>query len=117
MREAESREAAAAFANTLLVAFGEVEISLASEGFLTRQAAAVNQIVSEASDSMRLSEERYLAGLVDILSVLEARRRHFSARSRVLSLALHRLNVRIDIHAALGGGFGDDRAAPAEVDE
>ena len=44
------------------------------------------------------------SGLLDILTVLEARRRHFNAKAQLLRVQLERLTNRIDFYASLGGG-------------
>jgi multidrug efflux system outer membrane protein len=105
LRGAREEEAIAAFASAVLLALNEVESALASEGYLDDQGRALETLVTTASDSVVLSEERYLAGLADILGVLEARRRDFNARSALLQTRRERLDARIDLYVALGGGF------------
>jgi len=109
LQEARHDEARAGFAQNALVAFQEVESALAAEHLAGEQVSALKKAVEEAGAGLRLSEERYLAGLADILSVLEARRRHFSARSLLLDAQRKRLGYRVDTYVALGGGFSRDR--------
>ncbi|MEN8148653.1 MAG: efflux transporter outer membrane subunit [Planctomycetota bacterium] len=107
IRSAEARrdEQVAEFANAVLSALAEVETSLAADAFLARQEAEIQGLVEEAGDSVELSEERFLSGLSSFLGVLEARRRHFTAQSELLRTRLDRLNSRVDLYLALGGGF------------
>jgi NodT family efflux transporter outer membrane factor (OMF) lipoprotein len=105
LQEAREDEAVAVFGNAVLSAFREVETALVAERRLAEQEAALAQLVDEAGVSVELSEERFLSGLASILSVLEARRRHFLARSELLEVHRQRLEARIDLYAALGGGF------------
>lgn len=98
-------EAGAAFATAVLRAFTEVETTLAAEGFLNDREAALSELVDESLSAAVLSEDRFLAGLLDILTVLEARRRLFNSKALLLRVQLERLTNRIDFYASLGGGF------------
>jgi len=115
-REAQRDEQIAAFANAVLKALAEVEISLAADGFLARQETEIHGLVDESRASVTLSEERFLSGLASFLGVLEARRRHFTAQSELLRTQLDRLNSRVDLYVALGGGFHRDQVAVVEED-
>jgi len=108
LREAREEEAVAAFANAVLDAWREVETALAAESLLARREAALGALVEEARAGREISEERFLSGLTNILSVLEARQRYFAARSGWLASRRERLTTRIDLIAALGGGFHRD---------
>jgi multidrug efflux system outer membrane protein len=106
-------ERIATFANSVLQALGEVEVALAADAFLARQQAEIRGLVDEAQASVELSEERFLSGLASFLGVLEARRRYYTAQSELLGTQLNRLNTRIDLYVALGGGFHRDQVAVA----
>jgi NodT family efflux transporter outer membrane factor (OMF) lipoprotein len=112
--KAREEERVAAFANSVLRALAEVEISLAADGFLARQETEIAGLVEESQASVDLSEERFLSGLASFLGVLEARRRFFVAQSELLRTRLDRLNSRIDLYVALGGGFHRDRVTVVE---
>ena len=111
LNSALKEEAGAAFASAVLRAFTEVETSLAAEGFLGDRESALADLVREAGASVVLSEDRFLMGLADILTVLEARRRHFTAKALLLRVQLERLTNRIDFYASLGGGVPVEPAA------
>jgi outer membrane protein, multidrug efflux system len=118
LMKARHEESIAGFASAVLAAFGEVEGALAREGYLRDQGAALDDLVRDARASVDLSQARYHAGLSDILGVLEARRRHFDARSALLLIQRERLVARVDLHVALGGGFEKDRIVrPTKVKE
>jgi outer membrane protein, multidrug efflux system len=104
LKEAQQAEAEAAFASAVLRAFTEVETSLAAEGFLRDREAALTEYVDRAGASASLSERRFLTGLTDITTVLEARRRHYSAEGQLVRVRLERLQNRVDFYASLGGG-------------
>ncbi len=111
LARAENQEVLAGYAQTVLVAFREVEIALSAERTLARQEAALEVAVRESVEAEALALERYRAGLVDIITWLEARRRAFNARSSLLATSNSRLQNRIALYLALGGGF--DATAPA----
>jgi NodT family efflux transporter outer membrane factor (OMF) lipoprotein len=104
LNTAGKEQAGAAFAGAVLRAFTEVETTLAAEHFLNDREAALQELVDESLSAAELSQDRFLAGLLDILTVLEARRRYFNAKAQLLRVQLDRLTNRIDFYASLGGG-------------
>lgn len=110
LAEARSRQALAAYASSALRAFAEVESALAAEGFLASREEALRRAAEQAVAARALAEERYRAGLVDIVTVLESRRQALGAESELLNVRRLRLDARVDLHLALGGGFDLDRA-------
>lgn len=101
----ESERALARYAQSVLHAFAEVESALAAEGHLARRQDALQIATEEALAARRLAEDRYRAGLADLITVLESQRRAYDAESRLLSVRRLRLDARIGLHLALGGGF------------
>jgi multidrug efflux system outer membrane protein len=96
----------AEYAAVALRAFAEVESTLAREAALVEQQIAMQVAVDEAGAAERLVDERYARGLSDYIALLESQRRAFEARSQLLSIRRQRLDARIDLYVALGGGFG-----------
>ena len=90
---------------TTLQAFAEVETTLAAETFLNQQEIALRGAVTEATGAESLAQEDYLAGLTDLVTVLEAQRRVFDAKRSLIEIQNLRLQNRIDIYLALGGEF------------
>lgn len=108
------REAVLAFANQVLAAFAEVERALTAERSLAMELRAAEKSLAELRAARLLAEERYRAGTTDILTLLDAERSAFDAESSVLSLRREALTNRVDLHLALGGGFGGERLAESE---
>ena len=112
LADARVREALANFEGALLRAFSEVESALEADGRLARQEAFERASSEEAAAASRIAEERYASGLVDFLEVLEAQRRELESESRYLSVQRLRLENRVDLHLALGGGFEVPESQP-----
>ena len=55
---------------------------------------------------------RYRAGLADIITVLASQRTAFDSESQLLNIRRLRLDNRVDLHLALGGGFETSKALP-----
>lgn len=99
------------FAGLALRAFREVESALATEHSLAQQYAFLEAEVRQANLAEAQATRDYSEGIVGYLSVLEAQRRAFNARSAIIGLRNARIQTRIDLHLALGGDFAD--APPA----
>ena len=99
-------------------AYGEVETRLSAEGFLADQEQALATAATEATAARVLAEERYARGLSNLITLLESQRRAFDAQSRLLSIKRQRLDARVDLYLALGGGFNDSTPSQhAEVSQ
>ncbi|NOG45993.1 MAG: efflux transporter outer membrane subunit [Calditrichaeota bacterium] len=103
LNEALQKQAFAAYANTVLLAYSEVELILAADQFLRKQEAATKISRDEAVAAKELSEDRYYKGLVDIITFLDASRQANNAESQLLTIRRLRLENRVDFYVALGG--------------
>lgn len=113
LASAQANELAARWASLTLSAYREVEANLASERWLGEQRVALAAAVDEAAAAESLAEQRYDRGVGSFLDVLEAQRRALAARTELLTLDRRRLEVRVDLLLALGGGFA--QPAPTDV--
>jgi len=114
LADANSRQALANFSQSVLNALQEVEISLAAESFLREEEFALGQAAQESMAAEQLAWQQYQRGLVDIITVLEAQRRAFNARSALLSVTNSRLLNRVNLHLALGGDFQEPEEPASE---
>lgn len=101
------------YAAATLTAFQEVENALSSERLLRERQRALSDASEQARAAEKLADTQYRAGVSDILALLESQRRSLEAEGQLLSVRLQSLTNRIDLHLALGGGFG---AGPAPLD-
>ena len=109
--EARAMEAAANYESRILAAYREVETALAAEALLAEREQALESATRNALAARDLAEQRYRAGLSDIITVLSSQRTALDSESALLALRRARLDNRVDLHLALGGGFA--AAAPA----
>ncbi|RME69907.1 MAG: efflux transporter outer membrane subunit [Verrucomicrobia bacterium] len=113
LREAGAERAHADYIATLINAFGEVETRLAAEALLRQREKNLAEAADHSEGAERLARDEYEAGLADIFSVLESQRRALDARSAYIRVREERLNNRVDLHLALGGGFEAPSATTA----
>ncbi|MCB9915256.1 MAG: efflux transporter outer membrane subunit [Planctomycetes bacterium] len=105
LAEARVREGLASYQQATLRAFSEVESALAASEHLDARVASLAQAAEHALAGEALAEARYRAGRYDVLAVLTARRQAFEAESALIEARRARLEARVDLHLALGGGF------------
>lgn len=103
--EAQMAEVLANYVNTALTAYGEVETALAAEEYLADRVTHLETSVEEARAAERLADERYRTGLDTYITVLDSQRSAFQAESELLAARRLRLDNRVDLYLALGGGF------------
>ncbi|WP_299081361.1 efflux transporter outer membrane subunit [uncultured Paraglaciecola sp.] len=103
--KAQQQAAAQAYVELALSSFFEVEAALASEAFLQDRETAFVKASDASSEAQRIALNRYEQGVTLFLTVLESQQRALDTRSALIETRLSRLNNRIDLHLALGGGF------------
>ena len=103
--EALVAEVLASYVNTALVAYSEVETALAAEEYLADRVVHLVTSVEQARAAERLADERYRTGLDTYITVLDSQRSAFQAESQLISARRLRLENRVDLYLALGGGF------------
>ena len=106
--EARAREAAAQYESAILTAYGEVESALAADSALAERVKALESATKHSLAAKQEAERRYRAGLTDIVTVLSAQRTALDSESQLLNVQRLRLDNRVDLHLALGGGFEAD---------
>ena len=109
--QAAYQEAIARYRQQILVAFGEVENSLAGVHHLATQAEAQNRAVANARRAAELAADRYRSGIVSYLEVVDAGRESLQAERGQAQLAGQRLVNSIQLIKALGGGWEERRLA------
>jgi multidrug efflux system outer membrane protein len=100
-------ESVANYRQRILVAFGDVENSLAGIRHLGNQAAAQDRAVANARRAAELAGERYRAGIVSYLEVVDANREALQAERGRAQLTGQRLAASVQLIKALGGGWNE----------
>ena len=98
-------ESVANYRQRILVAFGDVENSLAGIRHLGNQAAAQDRAVANARRAAELAGERYRAGIVSYLEVVDADRVALQSERASAQLAGQQLIASVQLIKALGGGW------------
>jgi outer membrane protein, multidrug efflux system len=98
-------ESVARYRQQVLVAFGDVENSLAGIRHLAEQSAAQQRAVANARRAADLATERYRSGIVSYLDVVDADREALQAERGNDQLIGQRLNAAVQLIKALGGGW------------
>jgi hydrophobe/amphiphile efflux-1 (HAE1) family protein/NodT family efflux transporter outer membrane factor (OMF) lipoprotein len=98
-------EAVAKYRQRVLVAFGEVENSLSGLQFLAQQAAAKDRAVASSRQTVDLATQRYTAGIVSYLEVVDSSRGALLAERNQAQIVGQRLIASVQLIKALGGGW------------
>lgn len=102
------QENLAAYQQTILQAFKEVDDALVALNLLTEQQQAQQRALAAARQSVELSHHRYRAGLVSYLEVIESERTTLSLERAALLTTGQQLQANLALIRALGGGWQDD---------
>lgn len=95
----------AAYRQTVLAAFQDVEDNLASQRILAQEVAVQQQAVESAQHALTIILNEYKAGTTDYLNVLSAQTTAFAAQQKLDSLAGERMVSSAGLVKALGGGW------------
>ena len=99
----------AAYRQTVLTAFQQVEDELAALRILEQQYAVAEQTLQSADEAARLTLNEYKAGTVAYTSVVTAQVTALNAALSLASIREGRLVASISLIQALGGGWSVQR--------
>jgi multidrug efflux system outer membrane protein len=102
--EVDKKAAIAQYEKAIQTAFREVADALAVRGTIDQQIAAQESLVHAASETYRLSNDRYVKGVDSYLSVLDAQQALYAAQRRLVLLRLEKLANQVTLYSVLGGG-------------
>jgi len=107
-READLEAQVQTYVETVLQAYQEVENALDAELRLKERESALQVSLDEAVKAEERLEARYVEGLATLLQLLDSQSRALNAEGQLISAKAERLQNRVRLHVALGGGmYGD----------
>jgi NodT family efflux transporter outer membrane factor (OMF) lipoprotein len=115
LAEAGADEALINYAGAALRAYSEVETALAAEEYLAERETDLARAAEQSRAAERLSEQRYGTGLESFITVLESQRRALQADGEWIAARRQRLENRVDLYLALGGGFQRTQSLPTST--
>jgi NodT family efflux transporter outer membrane factor (OMF) lipoprotein len=95
----------AAYRQTVLAAFQEVEDDLASLRYLAEEAGQQQEAVVAATQSLSLENDRYKAGTDSYLNVITTQTILLSDQQNAVTILQRRMIAAVDLIKALGGGW------------
>ncbi len=93
------------YAKTVLNAFSEVEGALLTRQQQQTRRTLLQEAVTEAVATQNTAQNRYIRGLQDYLSVLEAQQTRYNLADQLVQNELSILTNRVTLHRVLGGGW------------
>jgi NodT family efflux transporter outer membrane factor (OMF) lipoprotein len=102
----------AAYRQSVLTAFQEVEDNLAGLRILDEESKKQEQAVQSSERSLALSTNRYKGGLVTYLEVVTAQSAALSNERAAVDILLRRMNSSVLLIKALGGGWNVSSLPP-----
>ena len=107
------RQAVAAYANQILIAYGDVEDALTDLHALSDEVATLREAVSASQNYLRLAQAQYKYGLVDYLIVIDAERTLLANQLSLAQAVNLQMAASIHLIKALGGGWNPASASVA----
>ncbi|MBV8201803.1 MAG: efflux transporter outer membrane subunit, partial [Acidobacteria bacterium] len=113
---AEYDAAVAAYRQSVLVAFQEVEDNLAASRILAEETTQQAAAVSSAGRVLEVAQGRYLRGVSNYLEVISAQSTALTNQRTAIELVARRMTAAVNLVKALGGGWAtSDLPTPGQV--
>ena len=95
----------AAYRQTVLTAFQQVEDNLAALRILQEESAKVDQTIGAARDALAISTVQYQQGTADYLTVITSQVALLNSQETAVTTLTRRLTASVGLVEALGGGW------------
>jgi len=112
--KARYQQALAAYVNTILIAYGDVEDALTDLHALSDEVATLRNAVSASQNYLRLAQSQYKFGLVDYLIVIDAERTLLANQLALAQAVNLQMAASVHLIKALGGGW-DSTSPPVAM--
>jgi len=93
------------YRKVILTALQETDDALNRVNITQQQETNQGNILAQASRSLKLNEDRYREGSIDLQTLLDSQRSFFQAQDSLVQQRLARLKATVDLYRALGGGW------------
>ncbi|MFT4065898.1 efflux transporter outer membrane subunit [Paraburkholderia sp.] len=113
---AQQEEMLAAYRQSIVAAFTDVERALNASAGVDAQTVALDSELLAARRTLQLAESRYRAGAATSLDVLDAQRTLYAVEDEQVQLRLARLQAAVSLYRALGGGWRNTGSTSLRVD-
>lgn len=104
-QQANWRAAVAEYRRAVLVALGDVANALAGIRTLREQRARLEDAVRASAETVKLSTDRYRAGVSSYLDVVQAEQNQFAAELQLAQTIGAQFTATAQLYRALGGGW------------
>jgi len=112
---AQEEQSIAHFGDVTLRSFAEVEVVLTNEQLLADRLIHTVGAVTEHREAVRVAKMRYIAGSMDLLSLLQLQEGLIQSQADLIKLRNAQLANRINLHLALGDSFDSSRATESAI--
>jgi multidrug efflux system outer membrane protein len=97
--------ALAGYEGTVLVALRDVESTLTSYSHDQARRETLNNLVAQNQEAVRIAQQQYANGLIDLLDVLEVQRNLYAAQDALAQADQAVSSDLVALYKALGGGW------------
>ncbi len=101
----QQRAAIAAYAQSALNAFADVESALDAGATLARQERQLSDALTAANEAYRIAKFRFDEGDMELFDLLSVEQRTFERRVELTSVQRELLDQRVNLYLALGGSW------------
>ncbi|MCB1057093.1 MAG: efflux transporter outer membrane subunit [Acidobacteria bacterium] len=112
VQQALERQAESRYRSAILTALGEVEDALAGLRRNQERLDGLSRALDAAREATSLAENRYSAGLIDLLVLLDTQRTLLSLEEQEASARGDLAGSLIQLYRALGGGWTNETGVP-----
>ncbi len=105
IQDAAEEQALLAYESAVLTALSEVEDALIACRKTEERMLTLGRAASAAKDASRLANQKYRAGVIDIITVLDTQRNELALEESLVNVRADRAAAHVQLYKALGGGW------------
>jgi len=105
IEESKARALVQNYKDTVLNAFREVEDSLNSINYTTKELILEYEVLDESKKAFEIAKIQYKLGAIDFNTFLDIQKSFFNAQQQYINVQKKKLIATLNLNKALGGGF------------